>query len=228
VLGLDRALVGEGASSTLRIDVALPVPIVRAADLFAVIRTRLDRLDLPAPVLAVTLRALELSAARPRSLDLLVPEPKAERALRPLVAELTADLGAANVGTLALADTWSPDERTLLMPFGSAKSTARTAVGSADVPSGLVTSAIEPSRLVHTSRPIGRSIDSLEEAAILARLDAVEWWRQRSPARDFYAAWDGAGLAWVEVRIETRAATSTGITAGSPAEKMGWVRGWID
>jgi protein ImuB len=229
VLGLDRALLGEGASPVLSIDVALPVPIARAADIFAVVRTRLDRLDLPAPVLAVTLRALELVAARPCVLDLLVPEPKAEHALTPLVAELTADLGAASVGTLALADAWSPEERTRLMPFGAAKSTVRAVVGAADVPPALVTSAIEPSRLVHSSRPIGRPLDSFEGAALLARLDAVEWWRQRSPPRDFYAAWDGAGLAWVEVRSRTRSTTTAGITSGDPAgEKMCWVRGWID
>jgi protein ImuB len=228
VLRLDRALLEEGASPALGIDVALPVPIVRATDLFAVVRTRLDRLDLPAPVLAVTLRALELGPARPRVLDLLVPEPKAERSLSPLVAELTADLGTASVGTLALADTWSPEERTRLMPFGAAKSTVRTAVGAADVPSALVTSAIEPSRLVHSARPIGRPLDSLEGAALLSRLDAIEWWRQRSPQRDFYAAWDGVGLAWVEVRTETQRGNSAGITTGDPGEKMGWVRGWID
>ena len=62
VLGLDRALLGEGASPSLAIDVTLPVPILRATDLFAVVRTRLERLDLPAPVLSVTLRALELSS----------------------------------------------------------------------------------------------------------------------------------------------------------------------
>jgi protein ImuB len=245
VLGLDRALLGEGASPSLRIDVALPVPIVRATDLFAVVRTRLDRLDLPAPVLSVTLRALELSAARPRALELLAPEPKAERALTPLVAELAADLGAASVGTLALVDTWSPDERTRLMPFGATKSGGRAAVGAADVPSALVTSAIEPSRLVRpfvcdasastvcdasaSTRPIGRPLDLLEGAALLARLDAVEWWRQRVPRRDFYAAWDGAGLAWVEVRTEIQRASAAGITTGdSVEEKVCRVRGWID
>lgn len=244
VLGLDRALLGEGASPVLGIDVSLPVPIARAADLFAVVHTRLDRLDLPAPVLAVTLRALELVAARPRALDLLVPQTKAEHALPSLVAELTADLGAASVGTLALADSWLPEERTRLTSFGAAKCTVRAAVGAADVPSALVTSAIEPSRLVPSStgdasasttgdasastRPIGRPLDSFEGAALLARLDAVEWWRQLSPPRDFYEAWDGAGLAWVEVRSRTRATTASGITPGDPAEKMCWVRGWID
>jgi protein ImuB len=235
VLGLDRALLGEGGSPSLAIDVALPVPIVRATDLFAVIRTRLERLDLPAPVLAVTLRALELSSSRPRALDLLAPEPKADRALTPLVAELTADLGAASVGTLALVDKWSPDERTRLMPFGGTSSSDHrhaavgstgpyAAAGAADVPSALVTSAIEPSRLVHSARPLCKPIDS-QEGTFLARLDAVEWWRRHSPRRDFCAVWDGAGLAWVEVRSAT---TERGAAARESGEKVCWVRGWID
>ncbi len=227
VLDLDRALLDEGASPSLGIDVTLPVPIVRAADLLAVIRTRLERLELPAPVLAVTLRALELSTSRPRALDLLAPEPKAERALTPLVAELTADLGAVSVGTLALADSWSPDERTRLMPFGASSSDRpHAAVGAADVPFSLVTSALEPSRLV-PSRPIGRPLDSFEEPMLLARLEAVEWWRRRSTRRDFYAAWDGAGLAWVEVR-SAEAPRVAGEGAGEPGTKESWIRGWID
>jgi protein ImuB len=226
VLTLDRALLGEGASPSLVIEVALPVPIVRAADLFAVVRARLERLDLPAPVLAVTLRALELSSARARALDLLAPEPRADRTLPPLVAELTADLGASSVGTLALADKWSPDERTRLVPFGAAKPVGYPAAGAADVPSSLVTSAIEPSRLVHTSRPLSRPLDSFDGMALLARLEAVEWWRQSGPRRDFCAAWDGAGLAWVEVRSTTERSTCE--SGQKSVEKECWVRGWID
>jgi protein ImuB len=245
-LALDRALLAEGASPSLAIEVALPVPIVRASDLFAVVRTRLERVDLPAPVLAVTLRALELSSARPRALDLLAPEPKADRALPPLVAELTADLGATSVGTLALADKWSPDERTRLIPFGVAKSHSHPAAGSVDVPSALTMSAIEPSRLVHSSRPVSKSIDSFEGVSLLSRLEAVEWWRQHVPRRDFYAAWDGAGLAWVEVRSTTERSCENGEkpiesadsrkqvrrlerreSAGSWRQEC-WVRGWID
>jgi hypothetical protein len=133
------------------------------------------------------------------------------------------------VGTLVLIDTWSPEERTRLMPFGATKRGSCAAVGAADVPCALVTSAIEPSRLVHSSRPIGRPLDSLEGAALLARLEAVEWWRQRSPRRDFCAVWDGEGFAWVEVRTETRSAAAAGITTGdSGEEKVCRVRGWID
>ena len=221
LLGLDRALLDEGCPPMVTIEVTLPVPIVRAADLFAVVRARLEHVELPGPVLAVTLRALELSSSRPRPLDLLSPEPRAERTLTPLVAELAADLGSASVGTLALVDTWSPEERTRLVPIG--------APASGPAVASLVTSALEPSRLVH---PVRRSLDSFSGEAragapraggltdreepgglkLLARLEAVEWWRRPAPRRDFCAGWDGASLAWVEVRASGEA----------------WLRGWID
>jgi protein ImuB len=238
VLGLDRGLLGDDArpdAATVCHEIALPVPIVRAADLFAVVRARLEHVELPAPAMAVTLRALELSAASARSLDLLTPEPRAARTLPALVAELAADLGPSSVGTLALADTWAPEERTRLAPFGkdALASEHWSEKGPAKRPlASLVTSAMEPSRFVHSTVRItrdergerGERGESDERtpkkrgAVMLARLEAVEWWRQERQQerngmerRDFCAVWDGAGLAWAEVR-------------GHEA----WLRGWID
>jgi protein ImuB len=190
VLVLDRALC-RGASHTSTLDVVLPAPIARAADLLAVVRTRLERHSLVAPVLAVTLRAPELARAPARTLDLLSPEAKADRALPRLVAELAADFGGECVGTLAIADTWVPDERTHFLPFGAPRATSRYA---------LVTSGIEPSRLVN---PVCMPIESLVGLELLARVEAVEWWRRGVERCDLVAACiassDGA-VAWVELR----------------------------
>jgi protein ImuB len=203
VLVLDRALLCEGAAHVSAFELALPVPLARASDLFAVIRARLEHLELPAPVLAVTLRALEIAPMKPRSLDLLEPEPRAERTLSPLVAELAADLGGASVGTLSLVDAWLPEERTRLLPFGAS---------AASLPiSGLVMSAMEPSRLVQPTR---MPPEAFKEATLLHRLEAVEWWRRSAQSSDFCAAWDGSALAWVELRTDDKTET--------------WLRGWID
>jgi protein ImuB len=201
MLALDRALLSEGDPPYSLLDLALPVPIARAVDLFAVVRARLEHVELPAPVMAVTLRALEVASANPHSLDLLVPEPKADRALLPLVAELAADFGGSCVGTLTLVDTWSLDERTRLVPFGVAATTKALPI------SALVTSAIEPSRLVPPLRlPSGAFSEPL------MRLDSIEWWRGGGSRSDFHAEWDGTALAWVEV-------SASGKTL---------LRGWID
>jgi protein ImuB len=223
LLGLDRGLLGDDArpdAATAYHEIALPVPIVRAADLFAVVRARLEHVELPAPATAVTLRALELTPALARPLDLLTPEPRAVRALPALVAELAADLGPSSVGMLALADTWSPEKRTRFVPFGAHGSTKRPAQPP---PASLVTSATEPSRFVHSTaritsadapgkrEPGKHPKESPHPRQLLARLEAVEWWRQGVERRDFCEIWDGAGLAWAEIR-------------GHDA----WLRGWID
>jgi protein ImuB len=190
VLKLDRALC-EGRPHQVTLDAVLPAPLARAADLLAVGRTRLERCELYAPVLAVTLRAPELAVAPSRTGSLLTPEPKAERALPRLVAELGAELGLARVGVLALVDTWSPDERTRLVPSGAAQAPAWRS---------MVTSALEPTRLAVPSR-VAR--EELSGVLPLARVEAVEWWRRPARRRDLAAAWvgpdEGGALAWVEL-----------------------------
>jgi protein ImuB len=206
MLTLDRALLCEGVVPVAAFDLALPVPIARASDLFAVLRARLEHFELAAPVLAVTLRALEIAPATPWSLDLLEPEPKIEGALSPLVAELAADLGGTSVGTLSLVDTWSPEERTRLVPFGATRGMLPT--------SALVTSAMEPSRLV---QPLRMPPGTFDEATPIFRLEAVEWWRGSVQNSDFCAVWDGFALAWIERRA------AHGLRAHET-----WLRGWID
>jgi protein ImuB len=207
-LTLDRALLCEGDAPVSAFELALPMPIGRASDLFAVLRARLGNLELAAPVLAVTLRALEIVPATPRSLPLLEPEPKIVGALSPLVAELAADLGGGSVGTLALVDTWLPEERTQLVPFGTTRKMLPI--------STLVTSAIEPSRLI---KPLHMPPGTFDEATTpLLRIEAVDWWRGSVQNSDFCAVWDGFALAWVEHRAPN----------GCRAVHETWLRGWID
>jgi protein ImuB len=201
LLGLDRALC-EGRPHLSSLEVVLPVPLVSAADLLAVVRARLEHHVVAAPVLAATLRATELARAEGRNLELLSPEPRAERALPRLVAELSAELGPSRVGVLVLADTWVPDERTRLVRFGSPPERTLTPG---------VTSAIEPTRLV-PSRPVPR--DAFVPVRPLARIETVEWWRRAPRRRDLLAAWTSQerALAWVELRDDGEAS----------------IKGWVD
>jgi protein ImuB len=246
VLDLDRALCGiPGAPGSIdprhTFGVVLPSPIARAADLFAVVRARLERESLAAPALAVALRASGVSNVSGRTLDLLTPEPKADRALPRLVAEIAAELGPASVGTLELVDAWNPDRRTRLVPFGASRAGHRRL---------LVTSALEPSRLVRGG-PIPSSV--LDEAEPLVRIEAVEWWRQgirwsqatsadRDDAtrllsrHDWLATWthhipghsgaDFFALAWVERVSRDSACSETNHPKHGDLEAT--LRGWVD
>jgi protein ImuB len=210
VLGLDRALC-DGAPPTSTIAVVSPVPLAHAKELLAVVRARLEGQALAAPVLTVTLRASELAPARAKTRDLLAPEPKAARVLPALVAELAVLLGPGRVGMLALADKWMPGERTRLQACGSLP--GLPAIRGPDPRPrmhSLVTSALEPSRLVP---PVRVPCESLVDPVLLARIEGVEWWRRSVSRRDVVAVWWSNALAWLEVEPDVRRAE---------------LRGWVD
>jgi protein ImuB len=211
VFTLDRALCKTAANSST-LELALPVPIWRAADLLAVARARLERHTLEATVLAVTFRATGLERTTSHTLDLLSEEPKAKLALPRLTAEITAEFGDGCVGTLALSDTWIPSDRTYLLPFGAERPKPRH---------GLVTSALEPTRLVPSFRLEREEV--VGRAQCLARIEAVQWWRRGVERRDLVAAFlpveshaRTKGLAWIELHYRK----------GDAGDAQ--LRGWID
>jgi protein ImuB len=244
ILSLDRALCPPGAPPVATFMMVLSSPLARAGDLLAVVRARLEHASVAAPVFVCTLRAPELARSTARTLDMLSPEPKAERALPRLVAEIGAELGPSCIGTLELVDTWIPDRRTRLVAYeheGGARRRVgigrESGIGSGSgsgtrrgVTSALVTTALEPSRLVE---PVRVARDALVEARHLARFEAAQWWRGSGEAhrRDFFAAWlpsrarergrerrerDDGALAWVELADR------------DPEPESCWLRGWID
>jgi protein ImuB len=180
VLTMDRGLyeaTGNAMPPVSMLEVKLPSPIAHAADLLATVRARIDRETVAAPVIAVALRAAELVHASEHTLDMFAPEPRAWRALRGLVSELTAELGETSLGTLALGDTWIAGERSRLVPFGATSAASRHP---------LMTSTLEPSRVVP---PFCIPRGWLAETELLVRIEAVQWWRFGLQKGDLVAAW---------------------------------------
>lgn len=221
VLTLDHALCERRHKSVTTLEMVLPLPLARAADLLGVIRARLERCTLSAPVLAATLRVTELSLAPTRTLDLLEPEPMAGRVLPRLVAELTAELGETQVGMLALVDTWVPDERTALVPFGR--------VGPVSSRRALISSSFEPSRLV---RPVyltccmeSEGDEPGNKSRHLARIESVEWWRRGVERRDLFAVWI-ASLDFTLTEASESASASDGSFPPRPSRLYTSYRGY--
>ena len=214
VLSLDRAMLRDEIAdasndpATIVVSLALPSPMSRAVDLFSVLRARVDAHASThaarAPVRAVTLRVPELARVEGRALDLFVAEPRADVALPRLAAQLAAEIGDARIGVLELCDTWVPQARTRLVPYRATGESPRSA-------SSLVSNAPEPSRV------LGAGVAppaSLSHPKLLARLEAIEWWRRGAGAIDLVVAeMEGGVVAWVEI---DRASGETRL------------RGWMD
>lgn len=214
VLSLDHAMLADGASRTDTLVAELPAPLSAAADLLAALRPKIERHALRAPVLGVKLRAPSLVHKPAAALSLFEPQPKAERALPRLVAELAADLGPEAVGRLALGDAWSPEDRSRFVRLDAGARAARP--GKEKKRRHLVSSVPEPTRVLAEPVPIPR--EAITIVRHLTRLEAVEWWRRlpgEGPKKgvDYVYAWTEDGAAWVEID------RATGATR---------VRGWFD
>jgi protein ImuB len=194
----------------------LPAPLARASDLFAALRPKIERLVLDAPVLGARLRSPVLVHQRALPLSLFEPQPKAERALPRLVAELTADLGPEAVCTLVLGDSWVPEDRSKLVTFGTTAAGGRS--DGAKRRRHLLSSAPEPTRLLAEPQPVSR--EGVRVTRHLARLESVEWWKEppsdRPPgsarrAFDYVHAWTDDGAVWVEIDRATSAMRVRGL-----------------
>jgi protein ImuB len=213
--GASRSSCGEGSKKTnvALVELELPAPLSSASDLLAALRPKIERLVLAAPVLGAKLRAPVLVHKRAAALSLFEPQPKAERALPRLVAELVADLGPDAVCRLVLGDSWVPEDRSRLVAFGASEKRPEKKKRR-----HMLSSVPEPSRLLAEPRNVPR--EGVRVTRHLSRLESVEWWKEvpseRGPARrpvDYVQAWTDEGAAWVEMDRTTGAMR---------------VRGWFD
>lgn len=217
-LAIDVALLSEEERARGRIQqiaIDLPAPLSSASDLLAALRPKIERLVLRAPVLSAKLRAPSLVHKREAALSLFEAQPKAERALPRLVAELASDLGADAVGKLVLGDAWSPEDRSRFVRLDVAAKSER-AKTKKKPRHHLVSSVPEPTRILAKPMPIAR--ETVKVVRHLSRLESVEWWKHlpgEGPKRgvDYVYAWVDDAPAWVE------------LDRGSKATR---VRGWFD
>jgi protein ImuB len=251
VLELDRAMTSEGQDTRPVLALTLAAPLYQAADLLAVLRARIESYAIAAPVRAVVLRCADLVARACTPLDLLAPEPRADRVLPRLAAELAADLGTERVGILELVSSWVPENRTRLVPYraspaspASPASASATKRRSRDAAPNLVSRTCEPTRVFATPLPhhlVPREKDGAKDGAKdgvpvqksrrrIARLEAVEWWR-RGREGDRAAAQEPAAQEPAVKEIVASWLEDIGAVAWieiDRATNVARLRGWID
>ncbi|MBN2197437.1 MAG: hypothetical protein JW751_31955 [Polyangiaceae bacterium] len=193
-----------GSRPELVLDFSLAAPIWREQELFRVITTRLERLALAAPTVALRLTVSNLTERTTRQLDLSrvtangFAGARDVDALPLLLSELTGELGSDRVGVLRSLDSHRPEAQTLLV---SATGLGGTSGGGPTVRSGTSEGGPTvrfPVRLFAHSVPLtaalrnesaifvdGRAY-SLAHIEFERRLEAVEWWSQRPTSRDYY------------------------------------------
>ena len=198
----------------------LSQPLHREAELRRIVASRLERLKLEAPSVGMQLTVPRLAPLVTRQLslsELLTGDTTSGEEDLPLVlAELSADIGDAQVGVLSLVDAHRPEAQSTL---GAALARAR-AHGKRHRKKGRAEpEPRRPSlRCARPSRPFGRACrarprgfcrtqsSSARSSALAARcvlghtlytierlrfeqrLDAVEWW-SRPVARDYLRLW---------------------------------------
>jgi len=176
----ERYLRERGIAPTL-VTFALGAPARAPAHLHAVLRERLARIALPAPVESIVLASDETAPLAGRNLGLL-PENEADAVVVPLVERLRSRLGDDAVATLAAL----PEHRPELAACEAAPHAAAVAT-----PKKLPR---RPHAQPRTSAP-PRPVWLLDEAQSLrAEIEAKPWVLRDGPERIESGWWDGRDL----------------------------------
>ena len=235
-----------------RLHVDLPAPLSSANDLFRVLKTRLERADLLAPVTRVKLSVSEIARARRAQLDFARDAHADPNSLPALLAELSAEIGPERVGVLQIQDALRVESRSRLAPVEEID--GRDAKGdrvdhAADPAESMpLPDALCPARLLKTPISLGRAGSSviavtgqlyvIEKRRFLARLDDVEWWTDRPCARDYFRATISSGTAPSGSRFAMSSFTdpsgaSRGVSADAliyldPRTEEAFLQGWFE
>jgi protein ImuB len=217
----------RGAPAHAVLPFKLPSPLHREAELRRIVMSRLERFKLDAPTVGMRLTVPRLAPLVQRQLSLaeLLPgdTTSGEEDLPLVLAELEADIGAAQVGVLSLVDAHRPEAQSALgvaLPEREsakrrgrrqrgegAKTAARTPLRKTEPPiwsrlpsppTRLLPTPVELSTVISAGSTLllGHTLYTIDRLRFEKRLDSVEWWSQ-PVARDYLRLWlssDAGGL----------------------------------
>ena len=184
----------DGGMHAHRLNIAAPLRDART--LGRLLRTELETLRLPAPVVAVALEAEPAPLAALQT-DLFTPARPSPRELGEVLGRLVALVGADQVGAPVAPDTHHPDA-IVVEPFPGGPTTSAREPGSAPLPwltgAMLVRRRLVPPRPARVECQEGRPVRVEAEGfrgAVVARAGpwatAGEWWTETAWARE---EWD--------------------------------------
>jgi protein ImuB len=232
--GDEAAATGEGGSIGFHVD--LPAPLASEADLVRAVRARLERMDLIAPAVGVTLSIAQIVPAPRVQLDLSRAQAVDPDSLPALLAELSAEIGPDRLGLLSVEDAHRPEAQSRLVPVtlddaGKARSARREQLAFPGAWSRRDEAIPPPARLLPAPIPLGKvggggmvaigdspkapseggdpHVFAIEALTHLMRLDGVEWWTRTPASRDYARAWLVSGSE--EGRLERAARGKTGV-----------------
>jgi protein ImuB len=192
-----------------RID--LPSPLSHKTDLFRVVKSKLERTELAAPVRGVSITAALLTEA-PKTQLSLTGDPAIDadpRRMAVLLAELSSEIGKGNVGVLELCRVHKPEARTQLVPLDDiasiSKRPAPSAPSDAEFPTRILEKPIllEPMPGAELTVSIDNQLFTIRKTKRMMRLDRVDWWTNAPVCRDYARVWLSSGRKNVEGWIFT-------------------------
>jgi protein ImuB len=184
----------------LALRVELPAALSHGPDLFRVLKTKLDRATLAAPVTGLSIAAALLTRATrvQLSLDDNQTTRADPRSMAVFLAEVSAEIGAENVGVLEVLPVHRPEARTKLAPLHGPRSKRKARAAQVPLfPAGASSDEEFPTRLlpepvplpVFTGEKLMVSIDhqlyAVEAKSHPVRFEAVEWWTASPMCRDY-------------------------------------------
>jgi protein ImuB len=201
-LGFDRSVIAlenrtraEALAHERDLALELPVPLSREDELMRALSARLERAELEAPVVALTLVLDDLTEQSRHQLELGGRTGVDPSTLPTLLAELDAQLGKNRVGLLRLIDDHRPEARTQLVPVDDAVLAGKRAPSPAPRPDGELPTRIvpKPVPIANTDRGALIVVDKqpfvIERIRHTERLDHLHWWSNAPVHRDYARAW---------------------------------------
>jgi protein ImuB len=190
----------------------LPTPLAHKNELYRVFKSKLERVVLGAPVLGLSIRASLLTEA-PKTQLLLSGDPAIDadpRSMAVLLAELSSEIGAGNVGVLELADVHRPEARTVLAPIDDVSSfrkrpLSRRVASDVEFPTRVLPKPVpvEPMPGGDFTVSIDNQLFTVKSSRPMMRLDQIEWWTSSPVCRDYARVWLSSGHKNVEGWIFT-------------------------